>query len=158
MWQRKRKLRVWCLSQVPAILFCRGKASTCVDSLLMTKLEPVFPLPLLSNQICCGKTPIRPREGTQCSPPFCGTRWVCLVMGFLENARLTNAYMYCATLKIWDRPSKEHVQLLLVLVSRFPTTQDTADTELAAEFGLETLEHAPHSPDLGPAYYHLFTT
>jgi hypothetical protein len=56
---QKTKLRVCCLSHVPAILFCRGKTSACVDSLLMTKLGSDFTLPLLSDQTCCGNTPVR---------------------------------------------------------------------------------------------------
>ena len=121
------------------------------------KTVSYFPLTLLSNQTCCGETPIRPREEKKCSLPFCGTCWVCLVVDFLEYARLINAHMYCATQKIWDRPSKKSISVLLALVWQCPTAQDTAVSELAAQFGLETLEQAPHSPDLGSSYYHLFT-
>jgi len=127
--------------------FCRRMTSACVYSLLMTKLGSDFPLPVLSNQTYCGKTPIRPREETKCSPPFCGINWVCLVLDFLDYGHLTNTHTYWATIKIWDRPSKENISVLLALVWQCPTPQDTADSELAEQFALETFEYVPHSPD-----------
>jgi hypothetical protein len=51
---------------------------------------------------------------------------------------------------------KKQIGIISVGVT-MPDRTGHSSLGLAAQFGLETLEHAPHSPDFGSTYYHLFT-